>query len=342
MRVGLIARAEDRGLGTMSRDFYRHMQPDKTLVVIPAGVRHAHLASHLDWYPDSTVIGYDGELDRRKVDEWLEGLDVVYAAETFYDWRFCAWAREAKVATVCHLMPEWWSQRWAREPTAWWAPTSWRLDRLPVGTVHVPVPIDTDSVLPRLPDPGRPFRWLHIAGAKTHADRNGTYLLVDAARALTRPQEIIVRTQSPLTFDHVPDPVTVCEGTVDDRWQMYRDVDAMVMPRRYAGLCLPVLEAIAAGLPVVMSDLSPQNVDWPVATVPAVRDGFRRMMGGRIDLYDTDPALLAGLMDRWATDPTEPAEYAAASRRYATENSWRVRAPQIRAELERVADRVAA
>lgn len=329
MKVGLVARAEERGLGSLTRDFYRHAEPDKTLVVVPRGVARHGLESHLDWYPDATVAFYDGQLDRRTCLDWLDGLDVVVSYETFYDWRICAWARELGVATVCELMPEWWRPRWASSPTAWWTPTSWRMEQLPTGTKHVPVPMTAPQ---RRPREHGPFRWLHVAGAQTEADRNGTRAVEAAARLLTEPQEIVVRTQSPLDL-HAP-RLTVELGSLPSRWALYDDVDALLMPRRYAGLSLPVLEALAVGLPVVMTDTSPQNVDWPVQTVPVTQGDTVGLFGHQIPTVDADPAALAALMDRWATDPDEVVLQATQARTWAAENTWEARAPQIRSELE--------
>lgn len=337
MRVGLIARSEDRGLGTLSRAFYEHMQPDKTLVVVPRGVARHGLTSHTDWYPDATVAYFDGQLDRRTCISWLDGLDIVISYETFYDWRLCAWARELEVATVCELMPEWWRPHWAPNPTAWWTPTSWRAEQLPPNTRHVPIPITPG---PRIARTHGPFRWLHVAGAQTEADRNGTRAVEQAARLLRADQEIVVRTQSPLDL-HAPN-LTVEHASLPSRWALYDDVDALLLPRRYAGLSLPVLEALAVGLPVVITDTSPQNADWPVQTVPAVEGPPVHLFGRQIPTVDADPHALATLMDRWATDPAEAAQWATRARSYAETNTWEARAPAIRDELEQVAGLVAA
>jgi glycosyltransferase involved in cell wall biosynthesis len=341
VKLGMLARSEHRGLGNMSREFYRHMRPDKTLLVIPDAVRHAHLTSHVDWYPAATNIRFDGHLDEKVCREWLDGLDVVYTCETYYDWAFCRWAREQGVATICHVMPEWMRPEWAAEPSAWWAPTSWRLDLLPEGTRLVPVPIATDRFEPPAErDPG-PLRWLHIAGAKTHADRNGTQSVIIVGRMLDPDQTVTIHTQSPGYAPLSPN-VTINDRVVDDYSDLYRGFDALVMPRRYAGLCLPVLEAFAAGLPVLMTDMSPQNADWPVDTVATTAGEPVRMMGGRIPTGNVDVHALAEKMNRWASAPSEVAHWRARAARYVASNSWDVRAPEIRAELELVADLVAA
>lgn len=340
-RIGLIARAENRGLGNMTWEFSRAMHPDKTLIVIPEGVRHAHLESHIDRYPGASVVRFDrGGLPEDACREWLTDLDICYSAETYYDWRFCRWASEQRVATVCHLMPEWLPPGRAAEPSEWWAPTSWRLDTLPEGTKHVPVPIATDRFPARTTREPGPFRWLHVAGAETHADRNGTQAVLHAARLLTGEQTVTVRTQTAGLASSDP-RVRIDHSDVPNYWDAYTGFDAMVMPRRYAGLCLPVLEAFGAGLPVVMTDMLPQRYDWPACLVKVNEGRSLRMMGGRIPTADADVHDLAEVMNNIAhNDNASFLLWQDESRLYAEANSWTVRAPQIRAELERVADRI--
>lgn len=336
----MIARAENRGLGTLSWEWYRHMKPDRTLVVIPEGVRHAQLTSHLERFPGATVVSFDGALPERGCMEWLDGLDVVYTAETFYDWRFCAWAKELGVATVCHVMPEWFRDQWnvgSSAPTAWWAPTSWRMNRLPEGTRHVPVPIATDRFKPWTPHEG-PFRWLHVAGAETHFHRNGTPAVLKAATLLREPQEIVIRSQT-RGYDAPREHVTIDYTDLPNYWDGYDGYDAMLMPRRYAGLCLPVLEAFAAGLPVVMTNMSPQASDWPVLLAPTKPGRRIRILASDISTGDVNARSLAKSMDRWASTPRIVATWRERARSYAMANAWSVRAPQIRAELEEVVDR---
>jgi hypothetical protein len=39
----------------------------------------------------------------------------------------------------------------------------------------------------------------------------------------------------------------------------YKDGDVLVIPRKYGGLCLPMQEALAHGIPVIMPDIEPND-----------------------------------------------------------------------------------
>lgn len=336
MKVGLLARSEDRGLGIQTWEWFRHMDA-RALVIEPTG---EPFATHPERYPGQTRVQFtDGLLPEAEVRAWLDGLDVVYTAETFYDWRLTGWADDVGCATVCHINPEFYRAREAR-PSAWWAPTTWRLEHLPPRTRVVPVPIALDR-WPCLPEreEGAPLRWLHVVGKRAMADRNGTTSVVQAIRRVRRSHAFVLRAQESrmAAARSASHRVKVTSESVNlaDYWQLYSGADAMVLPRRYGGLCLPALEAMGAGLPVVMTDTSPQADDWPVTCVASRPGRALHMSGGAIQPVDVNIRALADLMDSWADDPALFQEARDTAHAFALSHSWDTLAPLIREELAR-------
>lgn len=343
MRVGLIARTEDRGLGNLTWEWAQHMRPDRVMIVVPEHQIPQRIGRYTEWPLLIQKWDHhgDGRLNEEKTREWLRGLDVVYSAETFYDWRICTWARELGVRTVCHVMPEYYRHGHANPPPtpdAWWTPTRWRLDLLAPGTRVVPVPV----ALERFPAPTtteQPPRWLHIAGAPAAADRNGTRLLLGALFYLRAEHCVKIRTQErrmviPRAGRRVH--LEVVTEPAREYWDLYGDADLMVLPRRYAGLSLPAQEAMAAGLALAMSDVEPQASEWPILPIGAVANGRIRTAAGPIELVAMSPRDLADRMDEIARDAMTIAHARAESRRWAHHNSWERLAPLIRSELETV------
>lgn len=338
----MLARGEDRGLGIQTWEFYRHVRPERTLLV-DMGQLARGFPSHPDRYPDATVVPFDGgQLPEPKVREWLDGLDVVFTAETFYDWHLVDWARDAGVATVCQLNPEFY--RHATEqlshPSAWWAPTPWRLDTLPERTRLVPVPVATDRFAASRPNPTTRLRVLHVAGHRAAGDRNGTTQLAQALRLVREPMTVRMLTQDPrLPALRTPPWVDlgIEAGGRGDYWDLYDDADVLVLPRRYGGLCLPVQEAMAAGLAVVMPDVSP-NDWWPTIRVPATSRGELNTPTGPVPLYAASPPRLAAKLDHLATSPSAVRVAQSKARTWAARNSWTQLLPRYIAELERAAD----
>jgi glycosyltransferase involved in cell wall biosynthesis len=342
MRVGLVARAENRGLGILTWEFHRHVQPARTLVV-DMGPLARGFRPHLERYPGATVVPFDGaQLPEDEVRAWLEGLDVVYSAETFYDWHLLTWAREAGVATVLHVMPEFYRHAAEQLPAAdvVWAPTPWRLDHLPEDTRLVPVPVATD----RFGDPPAPtgqLRVLHVAGHRAAGDRNGTLQLAQALRRVRETIRVRVLTQDPrLPPMKVPRNVqlVVEVGGRGDYWQLYDDADVLALPRRYGGLSLPVQEAMAAGLAVVMPDVNP-NAWWPTIRVPATARGSLNTPAGPVPLFAASPAHLARRLDHLAANPNALAVARRDALLWSRRHSWHRLLPVYLSELEAAADR---
>lgn len=345
MKIGLIARGEDRGLGIQSWEFSRGMRPDRTLLV-DMGELARGFPVHADRYPGATVAPFlDGQLDEAIVRPWLEGLDAVFVAETIYDERIITWCRAAGTATVVQLNPEFYKHADTPDllhPTAWWAPSPWRLEHLAPGTRLVPVPVALDRWPERTTAPhDQPLRVLHVVGHRAASDRNGTTEVLVAAPFLRGPTVLHLMTQD----RRLPSPrgvrrgvtVKVHLGGVSDYWRLYDGYDVLVLPRRYGGLCLPVQEAMAAGLAVVMTDTEPQRSFWPVVTVPTRHQGVLRTATGDVPLALAHPHRLAETLDRLNSDRGELEAAQAAGRAWAVAHSWDAMRSLYVDEFERAA-----
>ena len=73
----------------------------------------------------------------------------------------------------------------------------------------------------------------------------------------------------------------------------------MVLPRRYAGLCLPMNEALMSGLPVFMTDISPNNEILPNNWLIPSNKINTLMTRVRLDVYDADARELGERIDRY-------------------------------------------
>lgn len=321
MNIGVVSPLTDRGLGVQSWEVARNLDAS----VLFVETKDPSAPSHPERFPNATRVRWASGLDPKIVRQWLSTVDVVYAAETFYDPRLPKWAAAQGVTTALHANPEFYTG--AQEPTLLWSATPWRRDVMPARTEVVPFPVAADRFTPAEPHDG-PCRWVHVAGKRALADRNGTDTLVSSLHLLTQPCEVRIVVQHgevPL-LDNVPPHVTVTfMPPPADYWRLYDDADALVLPRRYGGLCLPVQEACAAGLAVVMSDLTPNQM-WPG---PRVQAEFWRkvtMPCGRVPVYDVSPRLLAQAMDALA-DPGTRHSHQAESRRWAQDHSWEAQKP---------------
>lgn len=325
-RLGLVARADDGGLGNLTAEFARHLLPDRVLVMDLGEYGRSDV--RLDRYADfdtRIVHGLGPSRDDRK---WLlDGCDVLYTAETFYDPTLATEAAEAGVRTILHAMPELFCGSLGAEV---WLPTTYRETLIP-GARVVPVPVALDRHVTAVRSPARHFVALW---SPAMMDRNGVNVVLAALEMVRTPCRVTVigaQRRVELPEGH---PVTlVCEPTGEyptDYWDIWPDdADVLLLPRRYAGLSMPVQEAAARGMPAVMTACEPQD-RWPgVVRVPARGRPERvRMAGGLVDVWDPDPVSVAHAIERLATDDAFAAEMSGLARSWAEALSWDVWAPR--------------
>jgi hypothetical protein len=142
-------------------------------------------------------------------------------------------------------------------------------------------------------------RILHIAGKKAAKDRNGTESVLAMMKSSKEDYELVIKSQTPLNLICKDSRVKIEIGDPDNRQDMYTGFDAMVLPRRYAGLCLPMNEALMSALPVFMTDVSPNNAVLPHKWLAESKkiDTFRTK--SMVDVYDVKPERLAKVIDKY-------------------------------------------
>jgi glycosyltransferase involved in cell wall biosynthesis len=279
------------------------MSPEKTMVVDCPSANPLPLRT--DWYPGATWIhGLPTAEDFRV---WLQDVDVVYTAETGYGHALWDEAERQGVRTILHANWEFLDHH--DRPTVWAAPSLWHYGDIPFpNKCFLPVPIDTAPQTVH-----QETNVVHVVGRPAIHDRNGTLDLIEALQFVQSPLNVTITCQDPhyvtdlLARYRLPDHVAVHQlsGDISNRWDLYRNQSVLVMPRRFGGLSLPVNEALAMGMPVIMPDIAPN--DWLPKEwlVPArVKTSFRAKQ--HIDVYETDRHELAATIDRVITDDKAP------------------------------------
>jgi len=324
MKLGVIGRSEQRGLGIQLTEFVKNMPVDRVLhVTIPKSKWPADLKAFGS--VPVTNVTFDGCLPELETRAWLHGLDVVFTAETVYDWSFIGWAKKANVKVVVQGNPEFYRnvRENLPEPDEWWWPTPWRSANIPEGPV-VPVPVPTlTPVVAGAPD-SDVLEIVHVAGHRAAGDRNGTELFLAALKFVTNKINVRLYGQDGHFDKFKKQPhglINVFEHGVEDRWQMFDGAHLVVLPRRYGGLCLPAQEAMCAGCAVMMPDCSP-NKFWPVVTMPCQPGQSQMTPAGPIRTYYTKPRDIAAAIDQLCVNRFNLMKAQTASFMWAKENSW--------------------
>lgn len=340
MRLGLLVRADNRGLGIQTWELYRHLRPAVTVLVSMRHVRgHGGGQEYPARFPDALTVLYlvDGSAGFEPYEEALAALatcDTVLTVETPYDWRLLEDLPAHGVRTVVvgnREFLEWAVRPDLPRPNLFIAPSPWRLDEWPENTVLLPHPVDRERLPFRLRT--RAGRFLHIA-APAMKDRAGTGIVLEASQ-LTDAR-IVVKAQAPLEITvKRPRRVEVVMHDWENYWDAYREGDVLVAPRRYGGQSLPVNEAMSLGMPVIALDKEPERSMLPAeGLVPAYRARDLHVIGGEIGLWDARPPDLAAKLTELWSSPELVEHLSRESDRRAEALSWDTLGPRWRRTLE--------
>jgi len=341
MKIGLVGRSEQRGLGIQTFEFARHMPVEKVLHVSVKSKWVANPKIYDDYCSNVVDVPFANELPASTVEEFLDGLDVVFSAETFYDWTLIDVANRMGVKTVCQGNPEFYRHnkelKDVSHPTSWWWPTSWMVEQMPSGPV-VPVPVPDDAPLVAGSADDDVFTVVHVAGHRASADRNGTELFMQSLRYVTSQVRVrvfgqdgalpSVRTSKGVELERVP-------SGADSRWDMFRGAHLVMLPRRYGGNCLPAYEAMASGCALAMTQCAP-NVTWPIIPITSVPGQSVTTPFGPIRTFNAKPQEIAKIIDRLSVDRDMLGRQQRVSSDWAEMNKWRHHRTTYMSELEAV------
>ena len=309
MRLGIIARSDNTGLGNQTRELVNMLNPDKILLIDSAPFNKNK--QHPEWYEGYNFYSTKGGMPTTKEIMWfLKDVDVVISCETFYHLDFVDLARQQGTKTILQYNYELFGNltnpNWSL-PDVLLSPSLWNIEIVKekfgskCEVIHLPPPTNEflfnktkDNNL--LKDHNR---ILHIAGKKAAKDRNGTESIFEMIKHSKEDYELVIKSQTPFDTNCKDSRVKIEIGNPDSREAMYDGFDAMILPRRYAGLCLPMNEALLSALPVFMTNVSPNNTilpkDWLIESTKI--GSFRTK--SMVDIYNISPDKFANVVDSY-------------------------------------------
>lgn len=342
MNIGLVARADSTGLGTQSKGFYDHI-PCKVLVIDSQPMSPSQssiLKANYDWYPHSRKLQLNpkkqayGWMPGFEVRAFLEGLDIVFFMETPYDYSLFDECRKRGIKTILQFNYEFLEYPSALpKPDLFAAPSMWNYYNVPDPKVHLPVPVNPNAFTPQVKERG----FVHIGGRAAIHDRNGTQTLLDSLQYIKNEVSVVINTQSPIK---PPRGLKSNVKLMIDSGNKKKYTDnytggVLVLPRKYGGLCLPINESIGAEMPVITTNISPNNLwlpsEWLVKSHSKGNFKARKL----IDIFQADPVALAMKIDQFC----EPAFYASALekvRKIKNDISWDTLRPKYYEVFEKV------
>lgn len=309
MRLGIIARSDNTGLGNQTRNIVNMLNPDKILLIDSTPFNENK--QHPEWYAGYPCITTQrGFASREEIAAFLEDLDVVFTCESFYSNSFLRLAEKRNIKTINQYNYEFLDLIKDPEqmiPSMLLSPSVWNIDRVKkilgdqTKVLHLPPPINPkDFAVIRESNTSKTYnRILHIAGKFASKDRNGTSTVINMLQYSTANYELVIKSQTPIETDCKDPRLTIDISNTNTNANLYDGFDAMVLPRRYAGLCLPMNESLMSGLPVFMTDISPNNHVLPQEWLVESDKIDKLMTRMWLDVYGANPKKLANLIDSY-------------------------------------------
>jgi hypothetical protein len=294
MRLTLLARADQTGLGYQTRDYYKWLKPNKT-VVIDLSILNGN-AQNPDWYnAHFTIQGIPTEDDIQRI---LDDTDVLLTAETPYNLNLYAEARRRGIKTICVENPEFYDHMAYPNfdmpdliilPSVWLQKTiTDHAESRGTRVVQLHHPVDRDEY---------PYRernradFIHFTGKPAANDRNGTYTFMRAC-----PGGIVTTQDKDLAWTLRRNySYSTVYTDIQDNKRLYELGDIFVLPRKYGGNCLPLNEALSSGMPVIMPDIEPNDNILPREWLVAAQATDHFAPRFRVDIYETN---VRALQDR--------------------------------------------
>lgn len=310
VKTGLLAFCNDGGIGAQTRRLAKLLNPD-LIMVINSSSFSQNVTQHYEWYDGYKYFiarGFPPTND--DVQRFLLGLTHVICVENPYNFGLVYWGQKQGTKVYCQSNYEFCDnldKPWLPVPDKFLMPSYWKIEEMERRfgkdrVMYLPPPLDPDEFRKareiNLARTGK-RRFLHVIGTIATEDRNGTLDLLEAIKKIKGDFEIVIRTQHQLTMDYLSEDERVKYelGNRKDNAELYVDFDALILPRRWGGLSLTANEALMSGLPVIMTDISPNNEwlpeDWLVRA--EVKGNFPAR--SQVDFYSADYEELAKKID---------------------------------------------
>lgn len=300
MRVGILARCDFTGLGIQAKEFFDHI-PCKALVIDASKLSGQPQNPH--WYPGQTFVKVDTWLKIKPeiINEFLNDVDILMTFETPYDYSIFDICSKRGIKTVLQFNYEFLEYPSKHPvPDIFAAPSLWNYELVPSPKMFLPVPVNIKHFTPARSEK----TFLHISGRTAVYDRNGTLSFLQSLQYVNNSITVIIRGQHHITLPKVPRHIKLITdfNNKQNYWENYTG-GVLVMPRKYGGLCLPAQESIGAEMPVIMTDISPNNTWLPKEWLVHANKGNSFKCKTQVDIYEVDVRQLAAKIDYFC-DPS--------------------------------------
>lgn len=311
-KIGLMVFGNQSGIGYQTKRLAELIKPDRILFVDSSGFSK-NTKQFKEWYAAFRGYYVSGFPNDHEIKGFLRGLTHVFCVENPLNYNLTSYAEKLGIKVYIQTNYEFCDfldKRYLTLPYKFIMPSYWKIAEMEQifgrdKVMYLPPPINPHEFKQardiNFNRSGRNF--LHIAGTIAAHDRNGTLDLLAAVQQTQEEFDLTIASQHELPPEYLTfnRKVNYKIGSVDEPCKLYKDYDALILPRRYGGLSLPVQEALMSGLPVIMTDISPNKELLPAKWLVNARKKGDFRARTMIDVYTSDIVSLASRIDALVT-----------------------------------------
>ncbi len=309
VKLGIYAFANDSGLGYQYKRLIYMLKPYRILA-IDSSPFSPNRKQHFEWYSGFSGYKVRGFPSNREIKAFLKDLTHVLVCENPLNFNLYYEAQKMGVKVFCQTNYEFCDNLDKPHlplPHKFLMPSHWMIEEMRAEfgldkVLFLPPPINVNEFSGarevNFSREGK-IRILHIVGTLAANDRNGTLDLLYALKYTKSEFELVIKSQHDLPSKYFIQDHRVryhIENVVDPQ-DLYKDFDAVFLPRKFGGLCLVTNEALMSGIPVFMTDISPNNQLLPKEwLIEAAKVGEFRTRG-ITEIYASKPKAIAKKID---------------------------------------------
>lgn len=311
MKLGIIVFANNSGLGNQTKRLCQMLKPDKILAIDSTSFSK-NKKQNWDWYNGFSGYKVSGFPKDHEVRVFLKGLSHVILCENPLNFSLLSIAKKLGIKVYIQSNYEFCDHlnKNIVLPTKFIMPSYWKIEEMKEKfgndlVEYLPPPLDPNE-FKRAREinfkRNGSKKFLHIVGTLAAHDRNGTLDLIRAVEQCKNDFDLIIRSQRELPKEYISNNRHIKYIFEDSKsvQEMYNDYDAYILPRKYGGLSLTTNEALMSGLPVIMTDISPNNKLLPNNWLIKANKYDSFLTRTTIDLYRVDTQKLSRKIDEWA------------------------------------------
>jgi len=258
-----------RGLANITLGFVKMIHKEYDVFILKQGLNEITKDFNIEGI--NVIEHEDYIVDEDFFEKWIKDnkLDAVvfneYKQWTNEDGNLVSTAKSLGCRTYGYLVAE----RFKKEQT-------YNYDRVLVPTVsmeklmrtfkvrkftYVPASIDLNEFPKKEKVVNEQFTFFHPGGMGGVHNRKNTDIVIEAFKKMdNKDTRLVITSQKPLNYV-VPDNVTVIikDLTRQELIDYYYKADATVLPSKWETVGIPIIESLAAGVPVITCEVPPMN-----------------------------------------------------------------------------------